>query len=128
MPDGRSPGAGAEARANPGAEAMLAAALARGIAHFDAGRFFDAHEDWEEAWHACAPDERDFYQGLVHAAAACLHHQRGNAHGFGKQCEKLRRRLGPFGPKRHGVDVGKLMAAIENLPAPGIAATYPRLS
>ncbi len=38
---------------------------------FDAGRFFDAHEVWEDAWRvATDPDERLFFQGLIQVAAA----------------------------------------------------------
>src|SRR4051812_23347289 len=37
-----------------------------GLALARAGSFFEAHEAFEAAWRACADDERDFFQGLVH--------------------------------------------------------------
>ncbi len=38
---------------------------------FDAGRFFEAHEAWEERWRvATEKAERDFLQGLIQVAAA----------------------------------------------------------
>lgn len=49
----------------------LHASFTRGAGLFDAGRFFDAHEVWEDAWHeATDPDERLFFQGMIQVAAA----------------------------------------------------------
>jgi hypothetical protein len=44
-----------------------------GIALFHAGRFFAAHEAWEEVWRSTTPEPRDLFQGLVQLAAA-FHH------------------------------------------------------
>jgi hypothetical protein len=44
-------------------------ALARGIALFDAQRFWEAHEAWEEAWMDEEGDVRVFLQGLIQVAA-----------------------------------------------------------
>ena len=49
--------------------AETAAALRRGAALFDAGRFWDAHEAWEEAWLEEEGDVRLFLQGLIQVAA-----------------------------------------------------------
>jgi len=50
------------------------AALARGLALFNAGDHFAAHEAWEERWRVAAdPDERRLLQGLIQVAAA--HHK-----------------------------------------------------
>ncbi len=53
----------------------------RGVADFNAGRFFEAHEVWEELWLAAAEPEKTFLQGLIQVAAAFHHHGRGNARG-----------------------------------------------
>jgi predicted metal-dependent hydrolase len=45
------------------------AALRRGAALFDQGRFWDAHEAWEEAWLEEDGDVRLFLQGLIQVAA-----------------------------------------------------------
>ena len=52
-----------------------------GVRHFNAGRFFQAHEVWEELWLAAAQPEKTFLQGLIQVAAAFHHHGRGNARG-----------------------------------------------
>jgi uncharacterized protein len=53
----------------------------RGVADFNAGRFFEAHEVWEELWLAAAEPEKTCLQGLIQVAAAFHHHGRGNARG-----------------------------------------------
>lgn len=53
----------------------------RGVADFNAGRFFEAHEVWEELWLAAAEPEKTFLQGLIQVAAAFHHQARGNERG-----------------------------------------------
>jgi hypothetical protein len=76
-----------------------------GLEHIRAGRFFEAHEELEIAWRAAAPEERDFYQGLVHAAVAWYQAGRGNTVGATRQLEKGLRRLEAYEPGHRGVDV-----------------------
>ncbi len=47
----------------------LGEALARGIALFNARKFWEAHEAWEEAWLTLEGDEKLFVQGLIQVAA-----------------------------------------------------------
>ena len=72
--------------------------LQAGLSLIRAGRFFEAHEELELAWRAAPPQQRDFYQGLVHVAVAWYQARRGNAVGAGRQLDKATRRLGPFAP------------------------------
>ncbi len=51
----------------------------RGAAEFRAGRFFEAHEEWETLWKDSAGDDRLLLQALIQIAAACVHLTRGNA-------------------------------------------------
>jgi uncharacterized protein len=76
-----------------------------GLEHIRAGRFFEAHEELETAWRAAAAEERDFYQGLVHAAVAWYQAGRGNTVGARRQLEKGLRRLERYEPAHRGVDV-----------------------
>ena len=61
-----------------------------------AGRYFEAHEELELAWRGAAPEERDFYQGLVHVAVAWYQAGRGKPVATQRQLEKALRRLGAF--------------------------------
>jgi uncharacterized protein len=76
-----------------------------GLEHIRAGRFFEAHEELELAWREASPEERDFYQGLVHVAVAWYQAGRANSVGAARQLEKGLRRLERYEPEHRGVDV-----------------------
>jgi predicted metal-dependent hydrolase len=90
----------------------VTAGLDAGLELIRSGEYFSAHEELEDAWRAAAPDERDFYQGLVHVAVAWYQAGRGNRVGCERQLEKAARRLGPYAPEHRGVDVGSLLRQV----------------
>jgi hypothetical protein len=57
--------------------AVARKALDDGRQAFDRGRFFLAHELWEQAWHRLKGPDRAVVQGLIQIAAACHHLDRG---------------------------------------------------
>jgi uncharacterized protein len=87
--------------------------LLTGLELIRRGEYFAAHEELEDAWRAADPEERDFYQGLVHVAVAWYQAERGNRVGCERQLEKAARRLGPYAPEHQGVDVGSLLEQVE---------------
>jgi predicted metal-dependent hydrolase len=76
------------------------------------GEFFAAHEELELEWRAAAPEERDFFQGLVHVAVAWYQAGRGNRRGCERQLEKAERRLAPFVPAHRGVDIDSVLEQV----------------
>ena len=87
--------------------------LEEGLELIRRGEFFAAHEVLEDVWREAEPDERDFYQGLVHVAVAWYQAGRGNRVGCERQLEKARRRLSPYAPKHRGVAIDRLLERIE---------------
>ena len=87
--------------------------LERGLELIRSGSYFEAHEELELAWRAAAPEERGFYQGLVHVAVAWYQAGRSRPVGTASQLEKAARRLGPFAPAHRGVDVAGVLAQVE---------------
>jgi len=85
--------------------AALQAEFRHGIALFNAGRYWDAHEAWETVWNAVEGDERLFYQGLIQAAAAMVHRQKSNAHGVRVLGTKALEKLARFDRDHGGIDV-----------------------
>ena len=81
------------------------------------GEFFAAHEELELVWRAASPEERDFFQGLVHVAVAWYQAGRGNPTGCERQLAKAVRRLMPFAPAHRGVDISSVLAQIERAQA-----------
>ena len=90
-------------------------AYKNGLSLLRAGRWFEAHEELELAWRAAAPEERDFYQGLVHVAVAWYQAGRGKPVATSRQLEKALRRLAAYEPRHRGVDVARLRAQLGEL-------------
>jgi uncharacterized protein len=91
----------------------MEAAFKRGLEAIRAGRYFEAHEELEEAWREAPAEERDFFQGLVHVAVAWYQAGRGRPVATASQLEKAARRLGPFAPEHRGVDVESVLSQVE---------------
>jgi predicted metal-dependent hydrolase len=90
--------------------------LAEGLAAYEHGDYFLAHELLEPAWMGASdPVERDLYQGLIKIAAAFVHHVRGNPAGVRKNLTGARERLmdGAAAAPSLGIDVAALLAEID---------------
>ena len=85
----------------------------RGLALARGGDWFEAHEAFETAWRACASEERDFFQGLVHGVVSAYQHERGRPVAQERQRAKALRRLAPFAPTYRGLDVAALLTRLE---------------
>ncbi|MFO0806845.1 MAG: DUF309 domain-containing protein [Gemmataceae bacterium] len=84
-----------------------------GIAHFNRGEYFDAHEVWEDLWMECPAAERRFFQSLIQAAVALYHWERGNSAGADRLFHSGRRYMEPYRPLYFGLDVAKFWADVE---------------
>ncbi len=87
-----------------------------GIEHFDAGRFFPAHEAWETAWKQArgTPDE-EFFKGLSQLGAGYVHYRRRNPHGAHTLMRRALSRIRRYPERHHGVDVARLVEVVERL-------------
>jgi predicted metal-dependent hydrolase len=79
-----------------------------GIDFFNQGRFFECHEAWEEIWKRSDGELKLFYQGLIQAAVAILHAQRGNLEGARSLYDKASAKLDKISAEHMGVAVGDL--------------------
>lgn len=84
----------------------------QGLALARSGSFFEAHEEFELAWRACDPAERDFFQGLVHVVVSAYQRGRGRPIAAERQRVKALNRLAAFEPVHRGLDVSSLRAAL----------------
>ena len=94
-----------------------AAALRDGLAAYDRGDFFEAHELLEPAWMGTDdPGERAFLQGLIKLAAAYVHDVRGNPAGIVKNLTGARAWLLEASgnePSRGGIDLAALVDDVD---------------
>lgn len=89
------------------------AVFREGIAHFNALRFWEAHESWEQLWLEADGELVDFYQGLIQLAAAYHHMRRGTFSGAVRLFDASIRRLEGYSPRVLGLDRELAMAAAE---------------
>jgi predicted metal-dependent hydrolase len=101
--------------------------LAQGLELIRRGDFFAAHEELEDAWRGAAPEERDFFQGLVHVAVAWYQAGRGRRIGTERQLDKAVRRLTPFAPGHRGLELEPLLAQLRELRESGSLRLPPPL-
>ena len=90
------------------------ASLSRGLALFNQGHYWEAHEAWEDAWTPArhGPD-RGFYKGLIQVAAGCLHYTRQNRRGTLNKWRSGADLLRPYLPAHHGVELAQLVQRVD---------------
>ncbi len=83
-----------------------------GVALYNAGRFWQAHEALEAAWRQAAEPERPLWQGLIQAAAAMLHRERGNEHGLKAQGHAAMEKLSRPAPEGFPVETARFLQGL----------------
>ena len=83
-----------------------------GREHFNAGRFFPAHEAWETAWKQSRDTgDAEFYKGLSQLGAGYTHLLRGNAHGATVLMRRASGRIARDPRGHHGIDTESVARA-----------------
>lgn len=85
-----------------------------GINFFNAGRYFEAHEAWEDLWRESGGPLRLFYQGLVQAAVGMHHLSQGNLNGAQAQIAKSLEKLQQYPETFCRIDNSKLIADLQS--------------
>jgi uncharacterized protein len=98
--------------------AATSARFAEGIRLFNQGNFFDAHDLWEQEWKIAEGEEKLFYQGIIQAAAALLHVQRGNYAGALSVYLKSWPKLARFPAVWMGIELGQFRCELRRYFAP----------
>jgi hypothetical protein len=75
-----------------------------GVEHFDAERYYEAHEVWEDLWRTLAGQDRLFVQALIQAAVALHHLRRGNLPGARQLARATFSKLAVLPAKTWGLD------------------------
>lgn len=79
-----------------------------GLRLFNAGKYFEAHEELEIAWKDEKGKVRELYQGILEAAVTYLHVTRHNYHGAVKVYGRSMRWLKDWPDDCRGVNVAQL--------------------
>ncbi|GAB6166672.1 hypothetical protein JCM19992_26720 [Thermostilla marina] len=84
----------------------------QGVALFNRGDYFEAHEVWEELWHDRTLPERRFIQGLIQLAVGMYWLRRGNLIGARRLLQRADENVAPFRPRCLGVTIAPLFAQV----------------
>ena len=88
----------------------------RGIDLFNAQRFYDCHEAFEEIWRSTTPEPRDLFQGLIQVAVGFYHDlERQRPDVARRVLAKGRRRLELLSSQdlgEFGIDLMGLLASV----------------
>src|ERR1700758_563778 len=84
----------------------------QGIALFNAGEFFEAHEALEDAWRESSGEDRRFLQGLVQVAVGLHHHSTGNTVGARSVLRRALDNLRPYPESYFGIGLEKIRLAV----------------
>src|SRR5437867_2392901 len=102
--------------------------LLRGVELFNSGRYWEAHEVWEEEW---TPDRKGpdagFYKGLIQVAAGCLHYTRRNRRGAINKWRSGADYLRPYLPRHQGIALAPLVYAVDGYLAAMRGHDWPEL-
>src|SRR3954470_8598595 len=82
--------------------------LRRGLALFNSGDFFHAHEVWEDWWRATTRPGKQTIQSMIQMAVAMHHASTGNWDGAKSVMERALRNLHDAGEMFYGVDLQRL--------------------
>lgn len=93
-----------------------------GIEQFNAGEFFEAHDTWEEIWHAVQDRRRErFYRALIQGAVTLELLRRGRAVGVRQVFLSSSELFAPLPPVFMGLDIGDFLAKLRHAIAPALA-------
>ena len=94
---------------------------------FNQQEFFTCHDVLEEIWSETMSNEREFLQGLIHAAVALSHFGDGNLGGARRMHDSAIRYLTPYGDVCRGIDLRRFRADFDGCfeSLLGTHTTYP---
>ncbi|MGH7129676.1 MAG: DUF309 domain-containing protein, partial [Planctomycetaceae bacterium] len=83
-----------------------------GVRLFNEREFFECHDVLEVLWSDTLGEDREFYQGLIHAAVALFHFETGNFGGARKMSLSAGRYLEPYRPRHLGLDLEGFLSGL----------------
>jgi predicted metal-dependent hydrolase len=102
--------------------------LEQGVAAFNAGEYYDAHEYWEELWSEHQLPDRVFIQGLIQLAVGYFHLTNDNLTGARSLFAKALPKLEQASSNQRNLNVDKLRtgarATIEEVESIEVCADF----
>lgn len=90
-------------------------AAIRGMELFNAGEYWLAHEELEEAWKEESGSIRNLYRAVLQVAVVYLHITRANYNGAIKVYGRVQKWIVPWPDTCRGIEIGKLRQNMESV-------------
>ena len=87
----------------------------RGMAEYEKGDYFQAHDIWEELWSDYSQKDRLFIQGLIQLSVSFVHLQNGNLTGARNLLMKCRPKFDNYSGNQRGINIQDLKESLEIL-------------
>lgn len=84
-----------------------------GLDHFNARRYFEAHEVWEDLWRELRGERRSFVQAMIQFSVALHHYSRGNTRGARTLLERAEKRLAELPRDFSHIDIEAVREAMQ---------------
>ena len=91
----------------------MEALFQRGLAEYEKGDYFEAHEAWEDLWSDYNFPDRKFIQGLIQLSVSFVHLGNGNMVGAKSLLKKCQDKFSDFSDVQRGINLPELKSAIE---------------
>lgn len=92
---------------------------------FNAGEYFEAHEVLEDLWAIEVPPLKNYYKGLIQAAVAICHWERGNLSGARKLWLSAQGYLSVYPSRYEGFELEAFRSRLSQLFEPLLAQPGP---
>jgi uncharacterized protein len=97
----------------PELDSDIVRGIQKGVAEFNAGKFFECHDTLEEIWQGIRGPARDFFQGLIQISVGFYHLRNGNLRGGESQLGKGLKALRRYGDRYAGMELENLRGELE---------------
>jgi predicted metal-dependent hydrolase len=94
---------------------VMADLLETGIILFNSGKFYEAHEVWEDLWRETEAPLKICYQGLIQAAVGMYHLSNLNEAGAASQLQKSIRNLEAGAAEAPDLDIAGLVQQLHGI-------------
>lgn len=87
----------------------------QGMAEYEKGDYFQAHDIWEKLWSDYSQKDRLFIQGLIQLSVSFVHLQNGNLTGARNLLSKSRQKFDNYSGNQRGINMENLKKSLEIL-------------
>ena len=87
----------------------------KGLKHYRANEFYEAHEAWEDLWSDFFLEDKKFIQGLIQLSVSFVHIRNNNLNGARSLLRKCREKFEKFNGIHRGINIDILLNDIKKV-------------